>query len=192
LWEKSRFRSQVGGKFTILCWFLKMQELETCEVPLSALMAHNFCCFTNLQVSPIKGTFTITGANGSGKTSILWAIVLRLRAYNSQFGNSKGLKPGQDGKLELTCKDLAELLNHSSFRFGSYLGEKALNKCGRSSTIEGNILGRQFSCHFTGNSCIHLGPQPTNQHSSRRSASPSWGSRLSGTAQRTKVRRMRF
>jgi hypothetical protein len=59
----------------------------------------------------------IMGPNGSGKTSLLWAIVLVLRCFNMRQKDSSHL---DKEKLEMAEKEFATLINHNNFQAASW------------------------------------------------------------------------
>jgi hypothetical protein len=72
-----------------------IQELILQQYPpkkglqLASLSISNFRLFKQLSIKHITEKHVIMGANGSGKTSVLWGIILLLRAYDAMAPDSQ-------------------------------------------------------------------------------------------------------
>jgi hypothetical protein len=70
------------------------------------------------------------GVNGSGKTSVLWAIVIALRCFNLRFHDSKW---GKQPYAEIQGKDLSKLINAPHLQSASW---KYISRQGASASTE--------------------------------------------------------
>lgn len=99
------------------------------------------------------------GANGAGKTSVLWGIALLLRAYNSRC---KGSAHTGKETIDLLAGDAALLLNYPPLEHVS-LKETFIRqlKDGEEATpsrIVGTICGHEFQCGFSTNGVATFHP----------------------------------
>ncbi len=86
---------------------------------LLSLHLHNFKRFDDLTINLKEHALLISGPNGSGKTQLLWALLLFFRAINTRAEDSQRKKHKQfniQPELStLLCRSLAELRSFSSF-----------------------------------------------------------------------------
>lgn len=124
---------------------------------LSCLKLENYKKFDFLEV-PLSEFQVIMGANGSGKTQILWAIILVLRSYNSCRAESENWKmkehviisPSELGLLLDPCFQDASLKEN-------FIPHKLLEKTENKTTISTIYFGDQsFSCSVLPNGELKL------------------------------------
>jgi AAA15 family ATPase/GTPase len=77
--------------------------------PFQELKLENFRKFSNLCIRKITSTEVIMGPNGSGKTSILWAVSLFLRGYNTLCSSSKH---NNNEIVVLKASEVSDVLNY--------------------------------------------------------------------------------
>lgn len=81
---------------------MMMQRRESHHYYVERIDFKDFRHFSNAEVRNLTSKNLIMGENGSGKTTILWGIVLLLRAYNSHHTMAS---------VPLKADELTELLN---------------------------------------------------------------------------------
>lgn len=72
------------------------------------LTLKNYKCFPSIAIPLDQPILIIYGSNGSGKTQLIWAILLFLRAYNIRVGGKKSFN---------LLPNLADLLCHTPYRY---------------------------------------------------------------------------
>lgn len=93
---------------------------------LTSLKLLNFRKFENIDIVNIKQQHLFIGKNGSGKTSIMWAIILMLYGYNDTIKdifinydnfNMKKVKKeySKNGHLSIGLDTLAKILSYRAF-----------------------------------------------------------------------------
>jgi predicted ATPase len=85
--------------------------------PITYLSVHQFRQFEQLSLHNLIWTNVIMGANGSGKTSVLWAIIVVLRSFNLCV---KGSKWGEQTKVVIEGMDFSRLINAPHFQSASW------------------------------------------------------------------------
>jgi hypothetical protein len=81
----------------------------------------------------------ISGSNGTGKTQIIWAITLFLRAYNSR---SKDSAHSKNTTLSLSSQHLFEVLAHPYFQ-NATIFDNFLNDSEKNATIAAQIYNQK-------------------------------------------------
>jgi len=141
-----------------------VHESRVCESPVVTKDNEDFAVINSLkilgfrsfeasfEVRKISATQAIMGANGSGKTSVLWVIILLLCAYNAHHKESRN-----DREIYLPGWALADYFGYSALEH-SHLGELAINKKSQSSTLEARMLAHDFACTIPANGGIRVTP----------------------------------
>ena len=120
--------------------------------PVTFLAVRDFRQFEQLSLDHLTWANIIVGVNGSGKTSVLWAIVIALRCFNLRFHDSKWVKQPY---VEIQGKDLSKLINAPHLQSASW---KYISRQGASAptAIDSIINERSISLAIEGNAIIHF------------------------------------
>ena len=94
---------------------LTHDEADKLSFHLHKLHIQNFKRFSNIELTFVPNHVVIMGANGSGKTQILWAILFLLRGYNSQLCVQYKTDQKMSDKWEYMELHLYEVLGYPVF-----------------------------------------------------------------------------
>jgi predicted ATPase len=125
-----------------------MRVLEELEIT-------NFKKFSSLRMR-LSEVQVIAGENGSGKTSILWAIMMFLRGYNSLSSNSSHFQ----NKTSVSNSEVAVLLNYQPLAKSESF--TPFKRVGASSppTVLVAVNNSRYTCTLTLNGKIEIEPSP--------------------------------
>jgi len=128
-------------------------------VVVSSLSLSYFRVFKELEIKDVTNRHVFMGANGVGKTSVLWALVLLIRAYNSRVTSSQY---ASNPSINIDGTELSLILNHTA------LARVDINKCvtqvgadytkDQQTTISATICGSEFKCLIEENGSVKLFP----------------------------------
>ena len=121
----------------------------------SSIGLKNFRKFATFRWLNVKEANAITGFNGSGKTTILWAILLFCRGYNTLYKGSTS--------KHLSSFDVSVLLNFPALtnlpRLSDFFGIGTVIAC--------TISGIEYTCTITYDSHITISPPPADTKEQR-------------------------
>jgi len=127
---------------------------------LQTLHITGFKRFKKLELD-LSNNVVIAGANGSGKTSLLWACLLFLHGYNMRSGSSK---KNTTNPINMR-KYIAELIAHPAFKIPEAEYASFINPDFKEATLVGTFavskLKFEFSIKANGEMNFYL---PENQH----------------------------
>lgn len=113
---------------------------------ISSIQLQNFKRFAGLEIQNVKRHHAIMGPNGVGKTSVLWGLLLFLRAFNARCNASHQAQPSTPPSPSVSAEVAQHLcspglasasLNH--FRF-------AHAEQGQKTAIKANVRGVEYTC----------------------------------------------
>ena len=124
---------------------------------MEALTIHNMRKFKHLKIGAISDSLVIMGASGSGKTTILWSIVLFCRGYNLCYNSKLSEHVIREEGVAIETSDFSKLLNYSplnSMGFGHFAHFGTKNPI----DIFATIRSTEFCCSFKVNGKVTLSP----------------------------------
>lgn len=92
---------------------------------ISSVSIENFRRFEQLEIKHINDKLVIMGANGSGKTTILWALSILLHAYNQKL--KKNVETCLIGNADVSLLLNYDGLSYASVRFHSLFHSTSLS-----------------------------------------------------------------
>jgi len=144
---------------------LKLDSFE--DLFLKEITVQDFKRFSLLKMK-FKNRICIVGANGSGKTSVLHAIILTLRSYNSKCSNSKRFN---EDKFQIH-REVYFLLNKpiyaKLFSFDNFIRKSKESKESKEKDIKyASLIGLfndniSMECFIKGNGKLEIYPKPPN------------------------------
>ncbi len=125
-------------------------SIDAVEPPISCLRICEFRQFRELMLDKLIWTNIIMGANGSGKTSVLWALVIALHSFNIRTVESKKQR---DQEITIPGMDFSILINglHLNTASWTYISR---NGSSTPTEIESTIEQRSISWAIKGNGVI--------------------------------------
>jgi predicted ATPase len=122
-------------------------------LPLSSIQFDNFRLFKSFQLPSITPCHLIMGADSTGKTTIIWGIILLLHAHNGRVLSSK--HANQD-YIVMESGDLAMLLNYPGLETVAL--KEFIHGQGKQGKLRGQVNGNEFTCEIQANGVMHLVP----------------------------------
>jgi len=123
------------------------------EMSLKSLSIENFLKFNKLDVPKIADVQLFMGNHGSGKTSLLWSIVLLLRSFNTRLSK---FKANESTHVILDRTKMPQLLNFSGLKSSTF-SDMFLHNDG-TAKIRAELVGIHFSCELKANETLELSP----------------------------------
>ncbi|KAL6068925.1 hypothetical protein QOT17_007897 [Balamuthia mandrillaris] len=118
----------------------KTSATRSCP-PITRLVVQNFRQFEELPLSNLRWANVIMGANGSGKTSLLWAIIVALRSYNLRTAPSNHKA---SASVQIHPLDFAKLINAPQLGGASSWGHISRHGAAEPTLIHATINNRSI------------------------------------------------
>jgi energy-coupling factor transporter ATP-binding protein EcfA2 len=139
-----------------------MQD-DNARPPITSLCVEAFRCFSSLTIHTTHWKNLILGSNGSGKTSLVWALLLLLRGYNTRAKRSTHT---ESELVEVQRLDeLADLFNYpglTNSSFGAIFCPSTLSGHPHEVIkVSGDVCGSKFTCQYNTSGVLSLCP---NKH----------------------------
>jgi predicted ATP-binding protein involved in virulence len=128
---------------------------------LQSLTLSNFKKFESLSFQKITPKHAIMGLNGSGKTTMIWSIILFCRGYNTLVKSSQHLK---DGCVRINANEMALLCNYSALTgldsFSHFIPSHQWDQTEVEHSISATINGEEYKCVLKMNGHFVITPSP--------------------------------
>jgi energy-coupling factor transporter ATP-binding protein EcfA2 len=129
--------------------------------PITSLCVESFRCFSSLTIHTTHWKNLILGSNGSGKSSLVWALLLLLRGYNTHAKRSTHTESELVEEVQ-RLDELADLFNYpglTNSSFGALFCTSTLSGHPREiAKVSGEVCGSKFTCQYNASGVLSLCP----------------------------------
>ncbi len=158
--------------------------LLTTSRKLTEIVIQNLLQFENFCYSDISTRELIVGTTCSGKTTLLWGIVLFLRGFNVLCSQSF-----ENQKVRMNAIDVTRLLNFGQISALEWLPHK--QQTSAPVTITAKLNETNYKCSLKANGNMEFSPEPQSSHEKIRFAfigvDPIWSGAYSEMADNNEI-----